>query len=94
MRRFNNFPDFRFQGMNGTDYGQKNKAYISNIFYDGAWVLTGVYDYHDYDADMSFGMAISLYGQLETGNSSLAYRRRVEGSLGALAMFLRCITLG
>lgn len=38
------------------------------------------YDYHDYDADMNFGMAIFLYEQLEIGNGRLAYGRRIEGS--------------
>ena len=38
-------------------------------------------------------MATFLYGQLQAGNAGLAYGRRLK-ALGALAMFLRCITLG
>lgn len=71
---------------------------ISGHGWDGSWVkeqgkyltifLTtehgygSGYDYHDYDADMNFGMAIFLYGQLETGKGGLAYGRRIEGSWG------------
>lgn len=38
------------------------------------------YDYHDYDADMNFGIIDLSHGQLEAENVGLAYGRRIEGS--------------
>lgn len=51
------------------------------------------YDYHEYDADMNFGMAIFLYGQLEAGTRVWHMGGGLK-ALGALATVLRCIILG